>query len=282
MLYGGNTSCVELRTDGQIIIFDSGTGIRPLGRSLLNEFKDRPLDLTILLTHTHWDHIQGFPFFLPAYQQQHNIRILGYEGAREGLARIFSSQMEGLVFPVGFNEMPSHIQVQELHKLDFMVGKARVRAALANHPGICVGYRVFTSGGSIVYMPDNEPAMASLSASAAGKETDTTALARNQDEKIAEFFFGADILILDSQYDLQEYQTRKKWGHTSVDDAVALALKARVKKLFLFHHDPDHSDEKITALEEYARQLVKQAGATLLVEAAREGVGVDLPMADAA
>jgi phosphoribosyl 1,2-cyclic phosphodiesterase len=274
--YGGNTPCVELRADGEIIIFDSGTGIRGLGRSLLAEFQNEPLNLTLLLTHTHWDHIQGFPFFLPAYESQHNIRILGYEGAKEGLSRIFSSQMEGSVFPVGFHDMPGHIQVQELRKLDFAIGKVRVRAALANHPGICVGYRVYTSAGSIVYMPDNEPALASHVAIKGNKESDTKAMARSRDEKMAEFFDGADILILDSQYDQQEYKSHNHWGHGCVDDAVSLALKAKVRKLFLFHHDPDHCDEKISALVEHARELVKNAGASLEVEAAREGMKLDL------
>jgi phosphoribosyl 1,2-cyclic phosphodiesterase len=274
--YGGNTPCVELRADGEVIILDSGTGIRALGQALLAEFQDKPLAVTLLLTHTHWDHIQGFPFFLPAYEARHNIRILGYEGAKEGLARIFSSQMEGSVFPVGFNEMPGHIQVQELRKLDFSVGQVRVRAALANHPGICVGYRVYTSAGSIVYMPDNEPALPSHVAIKGNKETDTKAMARSRDERMAEFFEGADILILDSQYDQQEYKSHNHWGHACVDDAVSLALKAKVKTLFLFHHDPDHSDDKISALVEHARQLVRRQGAELNVEAAREGMKLEL------
>jgi phosphoribosyl 1,2-cyclic phosphodiesterase len=276
VLYGGNTPCVELRADGEVIILDSGTGIRGLGQSLLAEFKDQPLNLTLLLTHTHWDHIQGFPFFLPAYEARHKIRILGYEGAKEGLARIFSSQMDDSVFPVGFHEMPGHIQVQELRNLDFSIGKVRVRAAIANHPGICVGYRIYTSQGSIVYMPDNEPALPSHIAIKGSKETDTKAMARSRDEKMTEFFDDADVLILDSQYDQQEYKSHNQWGHACVDDAVSLALKAKVKKLFLFHHDPDHSDGKITALVEHARQLVKREGATLVVEAAREGVSLNL------
>jgi phosphoribosyl 1,2-cyclic phosphodiesterase len=267
---------VEVRADGELIILDSGSGIRPLGRSLLSEFAGRPMNLTILISHTHWDHIQGFPFFLPAYQAQHQIRILGYEGAREGLARIFSAQMEGPFFPVGFKEMPSHIQVEELRQLEFSVGRVRVHAAFANHPGICMGYKLLTSAGSIIYMPDHEPSLACHTVSRGDQESDTKAFARAQDDKMIEFFSGADVLILDAQYDAQEYRSRVHWGHGCVDDAVGLALKAGVKKLILFHHDPDHTDQKITAMTEHARELVKAAGGTLEVEAAREGAKLEL------
>jgi phosphoribosyl 1,2-cyclic phosphodiesterase/ActR/RegA family two-component response regulator len=274
--YGGNTSCVEVRADGELIILDSGSGIRPLGRSLLAEFPGQPLHPTILITHTHWDHIQGFPFFLPAYQAQHQIRILGFEGAREGLARIFSSQMEGPFFPVGFKEMPGHIQVEELRQLEFSVGRVRVHAAFANHPGICVGYKLLTSAGAIVYMPDHEPSLACHTVAKGNKESDTKAFARSQDDKLLEFFSGAEVLILDAQYDAEEYKSHIQWGHGYVDAAVALALVAGIKKLFLFHHDPDHSDEKVTAMAEHARALVRAAGGTLEVQAAREGTVVEL------
>ncbi len=281
MGYGGNTSCVEVRADGELIVLDSGSGIRPLGKSLLAEFPGQPLNLTILITHTHWDHIQGFPFFLPAYQAQHQIRILGYEGAREGLARIFSSQMEGPFFPVGFKEMPGHIQIDELRQLEFSVGRVRVHAAFANHPGICVGYKLLTSAGSIIYMPDHEPSLACHTVAKGDKETDTKAFARSQDEKLIEFFSGADVLILDAQYDALEYKSHIHWGHGCVDEAVWLSLKSGIKKLFLFHHDPDHNDLKIASMVEHARALVAAAGGTLEVDAAREGMGLELRAAHA-
>jgi len=124
--YGGNTSCVEVRAGGEIIILDSGTGIRELGLALASEFDGKPLNVTILITHTHWDHIQGFPFFRPAYDPKNQIRILGYEGARAGLAGILSNQMESPYFPVELKELPGNIVITELKEMEFNVGQVRV------------------------------------------------------------------------------------------------------------------------------------------------------------
>src|SRR6266496_3787927 len=155
--YGGNTSCVEVRADGEIIILDAGTGIRLLGLALDKEFGARSMKLTLLITHTHWDHIQGLPFFSPAYNQKNLIRLLGYEGARAGLAKILAGQMETPFFPVSLRELPSHLAIEELREMEFSIGKVEVRSKFANHPGICAGYRLFTSSGSVAYFPDNEP-----------------------------------------------------------------------------------------------------------------------------
>ena len=277
--YGGNTSCVEVRADGEIIILDAGTGIRPLGLRLVSEFKDKPISLTLLMTHPHWDHIQGFPFFVPAYNPKNKLRILGYEGAREGLGSTLSSQMESPYFPISLQEMPGYIAFQELKNLDFTIGKVRVQAAFMNHPGICVGYRLFTSAGSVAYLPDNESFLrlkSKINSESDQHYAETLAYARSQDEKLADFVRGADILITDSQYDAAEYASHIGWGHTCVDDSVAFALSARVKRLYLFHHDPGHDDAKISQMEGHARDLVAQHGSKLHVEAAREGLEVVL------
>ncbi|MBA2432698.1 MAG: response regulator, partial [Chthoniobacterales bacterium] len=120
--YGGNTSCVEVRADGEIIVLDAGSGIRELGRELEKEFGERPVKLTLLITHTHWDHIQGLPFFLPAYNQKNQIRVLGYEGARAGLAAILAGQMETPFFPVNLKDLPSNIAIEELKEMEFSIG----------------------------------------------------------------------------------------------------------------------------------------------------------------
>jgi CheY-like chemotaxis protein len=135
----GNTSCVEVRAGGEIIILDAGRA-RSLGRELVAEFQDQPLNLTLLLSHTHWDHIQGLPFFQPIYQPRCRLRILGFEGARSGLVNVLSGQMESPYFPVPFGELPGSIEIVELKDMDFQVGPVRVQAWFANHPGICVGY----------------------------------------------------------------------------------------------------------------------------------------------
>ena len=128
MRYGGNTSCIEYRCGDDIIILDAGTGLRALGQSLLKEFKNKPLNLTLLLTHTHWDHIQGLPFFGPIYNPRCRLRILGCEGARKGLVAALTGQMESTYFPVPFSKLPSNIEIEELHDFNFAVGDVLVRA----------------------------------------------------------------------------------------------------------------------------------------------------------
>ncbi len=273
--YGGNTSCVEIRADGEIIILDAGSGIRQLGLALSREFKDQPIDLTLLITHTHWDHIQGFPFFTPAYNPQNKLRVLGYEGAREGLYSTLTYQMESPYFPVSLQHVPGNIDVTELKELEFFVGRVRVEAVFVNHPGICVGYRLFTSAGSIAYIPDNEP-FQRMRSHARGQKTldrlEALNFASDQDQKIIRFLQDADVLIIDSQYDDDEYQSHVGWGHGCVEDVVALALFAKVKQLFLFHHDPDHDDAQISRMVGWARRLVALQGETLTIDAAREGL----------
>src|ERR1044071_6924330 len=216
--YGGNTSCVEVRAAGEILILDAGTGLRLLGQQLASEFDGQPLDLTLMLTHTHWDHIQGLPFFAPFYGPQNHLRILGYEGARHGLDNVLASQMESPYFPIGFRHSPQ--------------------------------------------IP--------------GAEETQEVFAAREDRKLADFLRGTDMLIMDSQYDRAEYPEHVHWGHGCVDDVVNLALKAEVKRLFLFHHDPDHDDGRIDRMVESARKLVAKRNAKMKVEGAREGMTVEL------
>ncbi len=252
--YGGNTSCIEIRCGKDIIILDAGTGLRKLGQSLLAEFKQKPLNLTLLISHTHWDHIQGLPFFAPIYESRCRLRILGSEGARVGLESALTGQMESTYFPVPFSKLPSNIEIEELRDFNFAIGTTLVSAQRANHPGLTVGYRLFSPDGVIVFFPDTEPRHG------------------GDDRDMIDFIRDADVLILDSQYDRGEYQRHTGWGHGCVDDSVSLALKAGVKKLILFHHDPDHDDKKIDAFVRYARALVKKQKGKLKVEAAREGL----------
>ena len=256
--YGGNTSCVEIRSGDQIIILDAGTGLRALGRSLLAEFKDQPLNLTLLLSHTHWDHIHGLPFFGPIYDSHCRLRILGCEGTHKGLVNVLTGQMESTYFPVPFDKLPSNIEIEELKKFDFKIGSVRVQAQRANHPGVCVGYRLFTPHGSVAYFPDSEPRPG------------------DEDRGMIQFLNGADVLILDSQYDAVEYKRHAGWGHGCVDDSVALALAANVKRLCLFHHDPERSDKQVDGLLKHARRLVTRQRAKLKVDAAREGMTIRL------
>ena len=276
--YGGNTSCVEVRAGSEIIILDAGTGLRGLGTQLMDEFKDRPLNLTLLLSHTHWDHIQGLPFFAPIYQPQCRLRILGFEGARKGLVHVLTSQMESPYFPVPFSELPGNIEIEELRDMSSQIGSVAVSAAFANHPGICVGYKLSTTDGSMAFFPDNEPRCRYRRDAPVTSANPKISLefARAEEQRMIEFLRGVDALILDAQYDADEYDRHIGWGHGCVDDAVTLGIKANVRQLFLFHHDPDHEDSKIEAMVRHARKIAEAQKAPLLVEAAREGATVEL------
>jgi len=278
-VYGGNTSCVEIRVGHQIIIMDAGSGIRRLGQSLMKEVSTTGLNVLILITHTHWDHIQGFPFFVPAYHPKVNVRILGYEGAVHGLRGALFEQMQTAFFPVGLNQMATHLTFEELTDMQFNLGVIKVRTMFANHPGICLGYRLSTPSGDIVYMPDHEAyERCEVERQKAERQAspDGLAYAKIQDEKVVDFLRGADLIIADSQYDAIEYPSRRGWGHTCADDTVQLAMRAGAKRLALFHHDPDHTDEKIAAMVERAQGEVAQAGGKLIVTAAREGDEISL------
>ena len=279
--YGGNTCCVEVRADGQIIILDAGTGLRLLGRRLAKEFGTQPIEVTLLLTHTHWDHIQGLPFFQPVYEPQSHLRILGFEGARHGLEVVLAGQMERPVFPIDLREVPAKVRIEELKEMNFRIGPVRVQAAFANHPGVCVGYRLHTSSGSIAFFPDNEslPEGAPSPRAAVASDAPALALPEKANRKMIEFLHGVDLLIMDAQYDAEEYKAHIGWGHGSVDAVVALALEAGVRMLHLFHHDPDHDDDKVSRMLAHARELVAAHKGTLQVEAAREGATVELPLA---
>jgi len=247
---------VEIRCGADIIILDAGTGLRKLGISLLDEFKKKPLNLTLLLSHTHWDHIQGLPFFAPIYESRCRLRILGSEGARKGLVDALTGQMESTYFPVPFSKLPSNIEIEELKDLNFNIGPVSVRSLRANHPGVCVGYRLFSPDSVVAFFPDNETRP------------------HGEDQAMVEFVRDADVLILDSQYDKAEYKKHVGWGHGCVDDTVALAVEAGVRQLYLFHHDPDHDDRRIDGFVKHARQLVTRKKSKLKVDAAREGLTI--------
>src|SRR4029077_8389794 len=253
--YGGNTACVEVRADGELIVLDAGSGIRELGLALEHEFGSRPINLSLLITHAHWDHIQGFPFFVPFYNDKNQIRIFGHDGAHSGLRDVLKSQMATPFFPVALYDLPGRIKFENLQAMDFEIGKVRVRAQLLNHPGVCVGYRLFTSTCSIAFLPDNEAYDAFKLHSEESEllsPEQTKQRAREGRSELVKFLQGSDILILDTQYTDEEYEAHVGWGHGSLTSAISLALDAAVRKLILFHHDPTHDDDAIDKMMHFS------------------------------
>jgi phosphoribosyl 1,2-cyclic phosphodiesterase len=270
--YGGNTTCVELRADGEIIVLDAGSGIRPLGIALEKEFGAQPIKLSLLITHAHWDHIQGLPFFASAYEKKNEIHVRGYDGVDTSFNKIMAEPMKAPFFPIAMRELSARINIKKLTEMEFSAGKVQVRARFVNHPGVCAGYRLFTSAGSIAFLPDHEPYVFLHSVKANHMSPEqmkkTAAEERNS---LVEFLHGSDILILDAQYTDAEYETHIGWGHGSVSSAVSLALDAEIRKLLLFHHDPGHDDPTVDAMVDDARRLIRESGKELEVDGAREG-----------
>jgi len=271
--YGGDTTCVELRAEGEVIVLDAGSGIRPLGVALQKEFQERPINLSLLITHAHWDHIQGFPFFKPAYDPKNEIQILGFDGAGATFREIMTEPMRSPFFPITMRELSAKMEIIKLTDMRFSLGKLDVHATFVNHPGVCAGYRLFTSTGSVAFLPDHEPYEFFLHAAGGKRLTPEQAkeIAKSEHARLVQFLRRSDILILDSQYTDKEYQSHIGWGHGSITSAVSLALEAEVQTLLLFHHDPGHDDDMVDAMVQSARELATKSGRPLEVAAAKEG-----------
>ena len=272
--FGGNTSCVEVTTNaGARFILDCGTGARALGAALLASSKGRPLALTILLSHTHWDHIQGFPFFAPLFIPGNRITVCGPEGCARSLREVLSGQMEFTYFPVDISQLPAGITFQELGEGTHEMGGARIVAQYLHHPAMTLGYRIEADGASVAYLCDHEPFAEALSHDvvAGGRDDD---LAHEGDRRHARFMERAGLAIHDAQYTPEEYPAKKNWGHSTYEYAVDMAGAADVRELVLTHHDPTHDDDFVERIERLARAYAKQRGHRVQVSCAYEGLDV--------
>jgi phosphoribosyl 1,2-cyclic phosphodiesterase len=262
--YGGNTPCVEIRAGGRLIVVDAGTGIRELGASLLQKSGGAPVVGDLFIGHTHWDHIQGFPFFAPLYLPSSRWTVHGMRGTTKPFLDVMAGQMAAAYFPIPMKDMASRPAFVELHE-PLMIGPVKVAYHYLNHPGITVGYRFEHEGKSLSYISDHEP-YAKLNS--AGEFSD------REDAAVAKFVEGSDLLICEAQYTADEYKLKRGWGHSTFDDVLDLAQKAGVKRLALFHHDPTHDDEAMAAQESAAVKLVSGRGLALEAFAAREGMTI--------
>jgi len=258
--YGGNTSCVSIEFPRQqLFVFDAGSGIKALGDWLLSQSRKR-IRAKIFISHPHWDHINAFPFFVPLYQQGNEFEILGPNQGDTTMRELISAQMDGVYFPITFVEFAARVYFRDLEEETSEVEGIEVQSKLLSHPGKCLGYRVNYNGRSICYITDNEMFLEESEFHSPYYET-----------RLAEFCRDADVLITDTTYTDEEYETKVGWGHSCISKVVELADAAQVKKLFLFHHDPDQSDAAIDEKHSTAVNLLAKRNSSTEVVTPREG-----------
>jgi ribonuclease BN (tRNA processing enzyme) len=257
--YGGNTSCIEIRpSDGSLVILDAGTGIRALGRSLDGSVPKR---IDILLSHLHLDHLEGLGFFAPLWDPATELHIWGPPSPVRSLSDRIAQYLSPPLFPVRLAEIPARLELHDAPEEAWMLGSASVSARPIIHQGPTVGYRIEEGGKALAYLTDHEPALAADLTSVPAEWVSGYAIAA-----------GADVLIHDCQYTETEYPERAGFGHSSTEHVASFAKIADARRLILFHHDPNHTDEDLEQLCDRVRELWD--GGT--VELAREGEEIDL------
>jgi phosphoribosyl 1,2-cyclic phosphodiesterase len=262
--YGGNTPCLEVRTSaGWLVILDAGTGIRELGRSLLQRANGTSINGDIYLTHAHWDHIQGLPFFAPAFQGGNHFTIWASKAMETSIGRVLRDQMSPVVFPVAFDQLAASIDVRELGDGVSCRNGYQVQAFPVRHPGGALGYRLteMAGGRSLVYISDNELDPVTHYDAPSGSR-----------EELVGFCRRAGVLVHDTMFTREEYAHYRGWGHSTYEDVVELALDAEVDQLVLFHHKPERTDADVDRLTDACRAQVARRGGRLEIVAAAEGL----------
>ncbi len=267
--YGGNTTCVEVRTDDdQLVILDAGTGIRELGRTLVQRADGAPIRGDVFFSHAHWDHIQGLPFFTPAFQAGNHFTLWGSPSLERSLEVVLRQQMSPVVFPVAFDQLSARMEVRQLMEHRHSGAGYEIRAINVRHPGSALGFRLSPAGDasrSVIFIPDNE----------LDRDGDQADAASSRDA-LVDFARGASVLIHDSMYTGAEYMDHRGWGHSSYRDAVDFAIAAEVETLVLFHHEPDRSDSALDEMLSLCHVMVAERGGSVKVIAAHEGMELSL------
>jgi len=258
--YGGDTTCIEVVSNsGDLIIIDAGTGIRALGNELV---RDKRWRINLLLTHAHWDHLSGFPFFKPIYRKESDIRVYGPQPTRLSLESIISKTMTSPYFPIELENIHADISFKGMGHKDYAIGSVSITTIPLSHPNQGVGYRLDEDGKSFVFLTDNEL---------------TCRHATGVDYKdYVRFAKGADVLFHDSEYRRSEYKEVKGWGHSVYLDSVKLALAAKVKTLGLFHHNQDRTDREIDSIVKECRKVIASKGSKMKCFAVATGSEIRL------
>lgn len=266
--YGGNTSCVEVRTDaGTLLVLDCGTGGHPLGQHLAKEGRG-PVDGHMLISHTHWDHIQGIPFFAPFFGAGNTWDLYGPKDLSQSLRATLAGQMEHAYFPVTLEAFAARLRYHDLVEGAFRVGSAGIITRYLNHPALTLGYRIEADGAAVAYCCDHEPHAPALAAG--------DAALTGMDRRYAEFVAGADLVIHDTQYTASEYPAKIGWGHSPVEYAVRVCRDAGVKRLALTHYDPLRDDAAVDRIVADVRARLRAEGSPLEVFGAAEGEVLEL------
>jgi phosphoribosyl 1,2-cyclic phosphodiesterase len=257
LIYGGNTTCLEVTTaSGRTIVIDAGSGVRQLGDSMLA--KGEPLDIYLFMTHIHWDHVMGFPFFRPIFHPNTRITVAGSTRGIEGLRHVFNNKYMDGTWPISFKDLKADIQhVDHPTQGPVEIDGMAISSNRLHHPQGGVGFRFTEESGAFVFLTDNE-LMDKGWAGASFKD-------------FVRFSRDADLLVHDCQYVPEEMELRRGWGHSDVATVARLALEANVKQLLLFHHDPWRKDNQVTAMVERCREIFDKAGTDTVVDGAREG-----------
>ncbi len=257
--YGGNTPCVSVHLPGdKVVVFDAGTGIRNLG-SVLAANRNQIL---LVVSHAHWDHIQGFPFFIPLYSPKRRISITSFR-VDTAMMHLLLRQMDGAHFPVTLENLPSSMEVVDEQRLEYLLGDLfHLSRVHANHPGGSFGYRLGDHARSVIYLTDNE--------------LDPPYRASTTFDDFVRFCSAADILIHDAQYLEEDLELKRGWGHSAVGQACELAAAAGVKHLVLFHHDPERSDDELDRIQERARVWFSGRNLGTRCTVAYEGLALEI------
>lgn len=277
---GGNTSCVEIRAGKHLVICDAGTGIIPLGRLLMQQHHIR--EVTILLTHYHWDHISGLPFFEPAFTPGWKINFFGPGNDGSEIEAYISQQMRAPYFPVETETWLANVKYLDAPQGTLQCGPIGIQRFYVHHPGSTYGYRIQIQGKKIVYASDNELCFINRSIDQRKQEFDEPEQrlleAMKEEERLRsmEFMSGVDILIHDAQYTPEDYERKRGWGHSCYIETVHTAVDAGVQNLFLFHHDPSYSDDALEDLHKRALEIIEARQGKLNCFIAREGKIIEL------